>query len=204
MLALLLPACSKIKHDPNSREYVKSQINAQIPARMVSYLDFELRTVSNGIRDVEVDVIAPVGWRSSVPDDRYMAWLRPPSYSRLRPSNTFAFSVNCAGDCVAKDFAPIIDRELRTEVPDDGLLGDEMLPDGGRVRWGVTSRGANALAAWAVPGDTSYRRCLVRLTDPNAIDASVVDAIKNFVDACKTARFRSPDPASATPQSETE
>jgi len=200
-VVLVLAACSgKVAIDPTDRTAVLGALNRDIPARMVSYLDFELRQVANGIRPLTVDAIVPAGWVSSVPDDRYAAWLSPKAPSRLAPlDNVMALGVDCVGTCGAKDWPAVIAAEATREVPDDGLLGDEPLPEGGRVRWGRRGNKATAYAAWAAPGDVQLRKCVVRLAASTRPDRDVVDAIGVFAAACKAARFT----VGATPRSGT-
>ncbi|MEZ4366579.1 MAG: hypothetical protein R2939_09865 [Kofleriaceae bacterium] len=181
---------------PQGKERELGLLNATIPSQMVSYLDFAWRDFTSTVRPQHVVVAAPAGWASAVPDDRYAAWLRSPAGRRLDGRDVFAVGVDCAGACEPKAWPEVLDAVLRREVPDDGLLGDEALPDGGRIRWGRQGKIATAYAVWARPTDSSYRRCFARLLDPD-----LVDAITVFAAACKTARWL--DPGAATPRSGT-
>ena len=204
-ITAVAPACGDAGIDPTSRSGQVGRLNATIPARMVSNLDFEWRTLSNGVRPIQVEAIVPRGWVSDVPDDRYAAWLTPRAGSRLSYQNAMAFSVDCVGTCGVKDWPAVIRAEAEREVPADELLGEVQLPAGpggaaGLARWGRQPRGrAVAYVAWAAPTDVQLRRCVVRLVPSPHPDSDVVDAIGVFATACQLAVFSAVGPAVPAP-----
>lgn len=177
----LVAACGRA--GAPSADPALGNLNRQIPAYMVSYLDFVRRDAASSLRGLRVRAMVPSRWDGDVPDDRYLLALRSPAHRPTRGHDTLAISVDCAGPCGPADRTDAVTAQALAEVPDDGLLGTRPLPHG-VLRWGKTARGAAAYAGWAPPGSTALGRCVVSLVDPD-----LVEAIAVFAEACAQTQF---------------
>jgi hypothetical protein len=185
LVAVCGTACSRETDDaapPLPRPaFLAEAVNAKLPPE--AGVVFEDAIVEN--RDW--------GWRASAarPADwvGQEAGFWPGSFHPIRAdldpvNNEFQIGVNCDGSCEPKNWPAIIDEFMRGRIPAGEGVHDEILPERGRIRWGMNDGVALVFAAWYDPGGNHYRYCEVTL-----VNEKLFAALDAFVQACKTVRF---------------
>ncbi len=153
-------------------------VNAKVPADMQAQVKFKVAKAEEG----DLAVLVPESWTESkvIPGK-----FEPPKEPDLGFMTRYTVGSNCDGDCVDKDWEPIVDKVEFKSLSGGEVVKDEKLGDGGRIlvmRSG--SRTDVRLALWK-KGGSKYFSCGATLEDRAA---ALADA---FEEACRSMKVLS-------------
>jgi hypothetical protein len=167
-------ACGKGKAGGAAKPIDVPGVNGLVPAALKDNFTFEeTKLVEHGGR--VYTVAAPKGWKQEHPD---FATLKPPM--DLGFMTQFKVGTNCDGMCEPKDWAAVVDKQVKQFSPDRKVLKDETGPNRRAVILEASDGLTLVLVASWKDGDREYSHC------GGVLDGKVKDAAAAFAKACES------------------
>ncbi|MDX2090476.1 MAG: hypothetical protein SFX73_21640 [Kofleriaceae bacterium] len=152
-------------------------VNALIPAALKDKFVFEETTLveKRGSRKTLYKVVAPKGWKQEMES---LVRLKPPTDMGFMTG--FNVGTNCDGTCTPKDWAAVVDKQVKRFDKESKLLKDEKGPNNRTVIAEASSGTTLVLVASWKDGDREYLHC------GGTLEKEVKEAAPAFVKACES------------------